>query len=295
MNEPTVSVVMITYDHENFIEKAIQGVLMQECDFDIELIIANDNSPDHTDRIIHKIIGIHSNACRIRYTKHEKNIGMMANFIFALEQSQGSYVALCEGDDYWTDPLKLQKQVDFLEKNNDYSMCVHNTSILSNNEIRDKDWRWDKTRDVFSINDYIYSLFFHTSSVVFKRVEIPEYFSNPSILQGDMALFLVAINTKKILFINEMMSVYRMHEGGITNSKDNKSNLKSYQSLLFIYENFNVYSKFQFNAIVMLKIKMIKSILFLNDESKSGFIKGFVKSYYYFNKIIMRSLVHFKK
>lgn len=295
MNKPLLSVVMITYGHESFILQAISSILMQECDFDVELIIANDCSPDKTHEIIVGILETQPNSSWIKYTKQTKNRGAINNFIFALQECKGKYIALCEGDDYWTDPLKLQKQVDFLEENNDYNICVHNTSILGDNEIKDKDWRWDKKRNVFSIDDYIYSLFFHTSSIVFRRCEIPEYFSSPSILQGDMALFLVAINNKKIFFINEMMSVYRIHEGGITNSKDNKSSLKSYHSLLFIYENFNIYSKHQFNRIVALKIKMIKAILFLNDDSKSGFIKIFVKLHYYFIKIVMRSLVYLKK
>ena len=112
-----VSVVMITYGHENYIEQAIKGVLMQECDFQYELIIANDCSPDNTDRIVQKIIDNTNNADRIKYVRHTVNKGMTANFLWTLQQASGKYIAICEGDDYWTDPLKLQKQVDLLEVN----------------------------------------------------------------------------------------------------------------------------------------------------------------------------------
>ena len=105
-----VSVVMITYGHEKFIREAIEGVLMQECDFEVELILANDCSPDQTDSVIQDIIKNHPKGCWIKYIRQENNIGMMPNFIFALKQCKGKYIALCEGDDYWTDPLKLQKQ-----------------------------------------------------------------------------------------------------------------------------------------------------------------------------------------
>ena len=112
---PTVSVCMITYGHEAFIEEAIKGVLMQETEFEFELIISNDCSLDATDSIIKKIIDTHPKGAIINYTSHEKNIGMMPNFIYALQRCRGKYVAVCEGDDYWTAPLKLHRQVAILE------------------------------------------------------------------------------------------------------------------------------------------------------------------------------------
>ena len=112
-NRLLLSVIMITYGHENFIEQAIKGVLIQECNFDFELIIANDCSPDNTDIIIKDIIANDPRAGKIKYVRHNNNIGMMPNFIYALQSAKGKYIALCEGDDYWTLPSKLQKQVDF--------------------------------------------------------------------------------------------------------------------------------------------------------------------------------------
>ena len=125
-----VSVVMMTYGHENYIRQAIEGVLMQNCFFEVELIVANDCSTDKTDLIIKDIIQNHPRGNWIKYHHHEKNVGMMPNFIFALHQATGKYVALCDGDDYWTDPLKLQKQVGFLEENEEYVLCFHKIKIL---------------------------------------------------------------------------------------------------------------------------------------------------------------------
>ncbi|MDO9260985.1 MAG: glycosyltransferase, partial [Flavobacteriaceae bacterium] len=112
-DKPTVSVCMITYNHENYIQQAIEGVLMQTCNFEVELIIANDCATDKTDEVIQEIIKNHPNSSWIKYTNHSQNKGMMPNFIWAMQQCKGKYIALCEGDDYWTDPLKLQKQVEF--------------------------------------------------------------------------------------------------------------------------------------------------------------------------------------
>ena len=117
MKNTLVSVVMITYNHEKYIQQAIEGVLMQKINFHIELIIADDTSPDQTENIVKKIIVEHPNGHWIKYTKHKFNKGVSKNFTWALKQAKGKYIALCEGDDYWTDPLKLQKQVDFLEEN----------------------------------------------------------------------------------------------------------------------------------------------------------------------------------
>ena len=111
---PKVSVCMITYGHEKYIREAIDGVFMQETNFEIELIIADDASPDGTKEIIASICKNHPKGNSIKYFRQDSNIGMMPNFVFALTKSEGEYVAVCEGDDYWIDSLKLQKQVDFV-------------------------------------------------------------------------------------------------------------------------------------------------------------------------------------
>lgn len=134
--EPMVSVVMITYGHEKYIEEAINGVFVQQTNFPVELIIANDCSPDNTDEVVNSLLSKVPLNVYVRYIRHENNLGMMANFIWALKQTKGKYIALCEGDDYWTDPLKLQKQVDFLEENQEYVACQHNREILDEKGVK---------------------------------------------------------------------------------------------------------------------------------------------------------------
>src|SRR5690554_114420 len=101
-NRVLISVVMITYGHEKYIHKAIEGVLMQQGGFDVEFIIADDHSPDNTEDIVKNIKNTHPKASCIKYTKHPVNKGMTQNFSWALKEATGKYIALCEGDDYWT-------------------------------------------------------------------------------------------------------------------------------------------------------------------------------------------------
>ncbi len=122
-----VTVVMITYGHEKYIREAIDGVLMQQCDFAVELLLANDSSPDNSDIVIHDIMKNHPKSNRIRYVKHEKNIGMMPNFLFALKEAKGKYIARLDDHDIWTDVHKLSKQVALLEK--DSTIGVVGTAI----------------------------------------------------------------------------------------------------------------------------------------------------------------------
>ncbi len=211
---------MITYNHEKFIEQAINGVLMQECDFEVELILANDCSPDKTDEVIQKIIENHPRASWIKYIKHEKNLGMMPNFICALTQCQGKYIALCEGDDYWTDPLKLQKQVDFLDDNIDFSGCFHNVWAFDTKTPNQNKKKWrNYEKNIFDTSDAISTIsLFHTSSYVFRNQldNFPDWFKK--VFSGDMALLIFISEKGSLMLLNEFMSVYRKNENGVTSS-----------------------------------------------------------------------------
>ncbi|WP_348810489.1 glycosyltransferase family 2 protein [Flavobacterium maritimum] len=234
--KPTVSVCMITYAHENFIREAIAGVLIQECDFEVELILVNDCSPDQTDTVVQGIMQNHPRASWINYVKHTTNLGMMPNFIFALQQCKGKYIALCEGDDYWTDPLKLQKQVCFLEANSDYVLCFHKVAILKTNGDLVDDFitkvpeNYEKLETLARLGNYI-----HTPSVVFRNIikKFPFEFSLTPI--GDYFLYLLLAEHGKLKFIDEKMAVYRYGVGvHSTNTviKMRKSNFKLFTLLL---------------------------------------------------------------
>lgn len=206
---------MITYNHENFIREAIEGVLMQECDFEIELIVANDCSTDKTDEVIKGLLQNHPRSHRIKYINHIENKGMMPNFVWALQECKGNYIALCEGDDYWTDPLKLQKQVDFLDANPDYNICFHRVKIFKEEEnkfIEDTITR--EVPETTKIEDLARGNFMHTPSVVFRNnFTVPDWFSKSPI--GDWTLDMIIAKDKKIKKLDDVMAVYRVHKASI--------------------------------------------------------------------------------
>lgn len=207
---PNVSVCMITYGQEKFIAEAINGVLMQECDFEVELIIANDFSFDQTDSVIQNIIENHPRASWIKYINQEINLGMMPNFVCAIQECKGKYIALCEGDDYWIDPLKLQKQVDLLEANPDYVMCFHQVELLKpnceivNDFITKVPDHYETIETLACLGNYI-----HTPSVVFRNIikSFPIEFRHSPV--GDYFLYMLLAQHGKLKYIEEKMAVYR--------------------------------------------------------------------------------------
>jgi glycosyltransferase involved in cell wall biosynthesis len=250
----SVSVVMITYGHDKFLRKAIEGVLMQQVNFNFELIVANDCSPDETDFIVSEIFRTNSNAKCINYIKHKENIGMMPNFIFALKQAKGKYIALCEGDDYWTDPFKLQKQVDFMEANSDYSVCFHKVNILkANGELVDDfittvPENHENLEDLARFGNYI-----HTPSVLFRN-EALEFMVNDQFFQqspiGDYYLYMNIAKTGKIGFLEDTMEVYR-YGVGIWSSESSFYRSKNFNyTLLLLARNFRNENSDIYNILV---------------------------------------------
>ena len=222
-----LSVVMITYMHEAYIAEAINGVLMQQCDFDVELIIADDCSPDNT-RVIVESFENHPNYKWINYIRHDSNKGMMSNFIWALAQASGKYIALCEGDDYWTDPLKLQKQVGFLEGNDEFSGVFHNQTVINSldgiqwNKINKRmDPVPEANREV-TFDDLLQGKYrVPTRTILFERESYNEnIITNEKFSIGDLPLAFIITNCKPLFYFNEYMATYRLHENGTSNNKD---------------------------------------------------------------------------
>ena len=224
-NKLMVSVDMITYKHEAYIAQAIEGVLMQETNFEYDLIIADDCSPDKTEEIVKNIIATHPKGHIIKYFRHEKNIGMNQNGLFAVQQCKGKYIALCEGDDYWTDPLKLQKQVDFLEVNHDYGLVHTNNKILNQRTKKFIDRILRKeAEDELDATDLFYAILnsqyiISTQTALFRRIFLKEVIFENKFNMGDTPLWLQLSQLTKFKFLNEITSIYRSNLGSVSNSK----------------------------------------------------------------------------
>ncbi len=251
---PKVSVVMITYGHEKYIEESINGVLSQAFNGEIELIISDDCSPDNTEAVVKNIINTHPNGHWIKYIKHTKNKGAIPNFVWTICESKGQYIAICEGDDYWKDPLKLQKQVDFLEENPDYSLTFHKINELT---TRDEKFTYPNpdTEETYTIEDLAKENFIITVSVVFrKNMEIlPDWLKYSPI--GDYPMHMLNASFGLIKYFPQEMATYRVGSGmwSTQNKVDQmvntmyclrflllhfKSNKEVHENLLVQYNNF---------------------------------------------------------
>jgi glycosyltransferase involved in cell wall biosynthesis len=215
--KPKVDILMMTYNHESFIAQAIEGVLMQETDFPFRLIIGEDFSSDHTRNIC--LAYAQKYPDRIHVVQRDKNIGPYQNFVELYNLCDAPFIALCEGDDYWVNEYKLQKQVDFLESNKDYIICFHSVEEVKqdgNRVISNKNQQ--QTTD---IKDLINGWYMNTASYVFrniKKIVFPDWFF--SVKATDLCFhILIAEDGGKIHFMDEPMAVYRRHEGGVTDEK----------------------------------------------------------------------------
>lgn len=213
-----VSVLMLAYNHEEFLAQALNSVLMQEVNFDYEIIIGEDCSSDSTRNILMDFLK--KNPKKIKALFHDENIGMHHNFARTLAACSGEYIAILEADDYWTHHQKLQKQVDLMDSDNSISECFHKvTTIHHNSNNPPSIFPSNLKRKTFEIKDVISEFFIPTLSVVFRRTSIPtlpESFyemSNP-----DWLIHIMCAQKGRIAFINEVMGTYRVHDGGIWSS-----------------------------------------------------------------------------
>lgn len=212
--EAKVSVLMLTYNHEPYIDQAIRSVLMQETDFHFELIIGNDASTDRTGEICADWQRRSAHG-RVQLTNHPTNVGLQQNFIQTYARCRGEYIAICEGDDFWTDKHKLQKQVDFLDANNDYSICFHRV-INYFEDDGSKSLSNGGQRVDTHILDLARSNYISNVSAVFRRNPfgpLPEWFARVSTY--DYALHMINAQYGRIYYMKKPMAVYRQHNKAI--------------------------------------------------------------------------------
>lgn len=243
-----VSVSMITYNHEKFIAEAIEGVVMQKTDFPFELVIGEDCSTDQTRSICIAYQKKYPDIIRLRLP--ETNQGMMLNWINNISSGKGKYIALCDGDDYWSDPYKLQKQFDFMEANPDYALCSHATHTLMCGVL---DENVDIEKDTLTTEDLIkkdWALL--TASLFFRKDahKTPDWYY--TVKNGDYALQLIVSLSGKIKFLPEYMAVYRQHLGGMSSTL---KPLNQTAWMIYLLDEFNKYTHQKFRKIIIERIR----------------------------------------
>lgn len=242
---PLLTVCIFAYNHEKFIAQAIESVINQKTNFEFEIIVGEDGSTDKTMEILHRIQDSNSKKIQILIQDQSKKIYLNGrptgkwNVINTLSHAKGKYISLLDGDDYWTDPLKLQKQVDFLEANPDYSASFHRvevkdefngtTSISENFEM-----------DTFNFKDMSERVMINTCSFLMRKDVVENsIFDHLKIHIRDYLVFLIAAKLGNIKFFSDIMGVYRLHPGGVwVGDSSNKKYLEHYKFICRVEKEF---------------------------------------------------------
>lgn len=277
-----VSIWMLTFNHEKYLHQSLESVLMQKRNFDLEIVIGDDFSRDETRKII--------SAYQLKYPQIIKpilrkyNIGIAKNFEDTWFKCKGKYIALLEGDDYWTDPFKLQKQVNFLEGNTEYVASY--TKAKEINELTNQVKITNEDDPESATIERILSRgwFMRTGSIVCRNNlfhEFPDFFYRYG--STDYILHILLAQHGPIKFINEVTNVYRRHEGGITQEFQSRQidfNLKKEKLLSEIDAYFNYHYS---QEIKQLKRKLYtqNTIIALNQLKNKQINKN---TFFYFLK-----------
>lgn len=284
-----VSICCEAYNHEKYIRSALDSFLMQKTNFKYEILINDDASTDSTAEIIREYEEKYPNIIKPIYqveNQYSQGIKIEPNFLYP--NARGKYIALCNGDDYWTEENKLQMQVDFLEKNEDYSLSVHpsyceneNKSLKSPVDIRGyfKDTSFDINK---YIKDYQMSncnIFFQTSSMVFRKKyvdklieEKPDFYYCSNI--GDINLEMYLLLHGKAFYHDKYMSVYRNNVPGSWTVREYKDKQeKTLKNMRNIFDNFNKYTDLYYNKVLQKIITSFDFGIHLTNEEYKEVIK----------------------
>jgi len=240
-----VSICMLTYKHENYIRQSIESILNQVTNYNIELIISNDCSPDNTNSLINEIINTHPRKDIIRYYRHDQNIGMHKNLDFILEKTNGVFIAFCEGDDFWTDIYKLNKQIEIFKENPNVGLVHHDANYLYvKQKILTKDFH-KKNKIKVSNGNVLHELLEHnnifTPTVMFKSDLLQYYYDidkNISLSMGDYPMWLSFSLHTDFYYIPESMATYRVLENSASHFNNFKKELDFLDSYLSIKQYF---------------------------------------------------------
>ena len=226
--QPLVSVCCLAYNHEPFIRQCLDGFMMQQTDFPFEIIIHDDASTDGTADIIREYVAKYPDIIKPIYQKenqYSEGVNIVSTYQFP--RAIGKYIALCEGDDYWTDPLKLQKQVDFLEAHEDYSICSSGYLMKKEGQIIERVMQGDETKEngfTYTLEDWIDNWLTKTLTVVFRRKALDTVDFDYKYFR-DVHLFYYILKTGKGYYFSEIFGVYTKHAGGIFGGLDMKQQI----------------------------------------------------------------------
>jgi glycosyltransferase involved in cell wall biosynthesis len=263
---PLVSIACITYNQSEYVCQAINGFLMQKVNFPIEIIIHDDASTDGTAEIIREYEIKYPNIIKALYqteNQYIKGKGILAPFVYPV--CSGKYIALCEGDDYWTDPLKLQKQVDFLEKNEEYGLVYSefDSFYQSSKKIEKDCFRNNLGLHPNTFEDFLINAWFLAPVTwVFRTTFLNQIKSlqKENYVVGDLPILLTISKNSKIVFLDESTAVYRILQNSASHFNDSSKQFEFQRGIFKIQMDFAKNNNAQQSIIIKIKNKYYKNI-----------------------------------
>ena len=225
---PVVSVICTAYQHVNFIRQAIEGFLMQETTFPIEILIHDDASTDGTAEIVNEYADRYPDLIKATLQKENQYSRGNRPGIILSTMSRGKYLAICEGDDYWISPSKIQDQCKFLEENSKINICGGICKIEFDAGVMNShasEFKPKIHKSIFTVNEIISEFFLHTSTLLVRKNSFININFPSSIIAGDQFMRVMCSHPHGAGFIWKEMSVYRVHEGGTWSSMLEKNKI----------------------------------------------------------------------
>lgn len=281
---PMVSVCMITYNHGPYIRQALDSILAQNCPFSCELVIGEDCSSDDTMAVCREYASEHP---AITLLPSERNLGMLPNFFRTIEACNGKYIAFCEGDDYWTDPGKLVKQVAFLEENHDYGMvCTDYGKLFQNTGvIRRHCFDRPAYRNEVLFSDYLADMSTISTATVMARKEIIDQYLTETDQElrsrfyvGDSPMWLFIAAKSRIGVLPDETAVYRILENSACHITSHEKHYSFVMNGLANAEYFLVkYGNSDPSLMAEIRRKRLKAELFHSFRTHDGDRAGLVR------------------
>ena len=272
-DKPLVSVCTLAYNHAPYIRECLEGILMQKTNFAFELIIHDDASTDGTADIIREYEAKYPDIVKPIYqteNQYCKRIGISRTYIYP--RVKGKYIALCEGDDYWIDPYKLQKQVDFLEKNDEYALCFTAIKVLNFDKTLKDDYIFSKDFTP-TIDDIIVKNCIPTLTTLFRTDYIFRYYDEVNPVKqrwrmGDYPLWIWMSLNSKIKYLSDITSVYRCVQGSLSHCKDVEKQITFFLNTIdirkFFKERYNISEKSYLKGVAFA-YKQCRTLAMDND------------------------------
>ncbi len=240
-----LSVLVTTYNHAPYITQSLESVVGQVTDFDFEIVIADDRSTDGTRELVEEFAARHPEQTRLILP--ESNLGGAGNPIFfrQLAAARGEYSAMLDGDDFWTEPTKLQQQIDLLDARPEYSTCFHDAEVVYEGDRASHRWHQEvpfgqltarRPEPLTGLAEIVRGNFIATCSAVFRTPgELPDWFyRTPAV---DWTLHVLNAERGPMAYIDEVMGVYRIHGGGVWSAgKSQLGTLEDVEELVGVHE-----------------------------------------------------------